>query len=153
MQSLIVFALGFLFWQTPQVDWKAEGIPLAKQESLKRRLQQLEDLEKRRQWDEVYAMLSKRSRRPSLQSFRQAMKEKTARLVSFKPLTVKATTIDKDQWFIYGEIWVRSGKVGTCYEGRVLAELNDGEWFFEPILESFVVPVDGEAIRCSPAAA
>ncbi len=83
--------------------------------------------------------------------FIERMSKYSSRLQGFAVSKAVKSAVDVDQWFLYGNVTVLKPAGRKCYQGRVVANLDGGKWRFSPILESLIVPVDGNPLDCKTA--
>ena len=125
-----------------------EAIPQPLRQSLVTRLALLEQHERNRHWKREYELVTRRGGSETPTAFALRMTEYSARFISFVVTDTRKSQADDRQWFLYGHITLReSGRV-ECYEGRVVANLDDGVWNFTPILDSILVPIDAPPVKC-----
>lgn len=123
-------------------------VPAELRASLRTRLALLERYEKGRCWSKVYRLVSKRNDSETEKAFVKRMERTPDGLVAFILSSSRKSGFDNDQWFLYGRILVKTPSGQKCYKGRVVADLNEGEWYFKPILESIIIPVDAKPLEC-----
>jgi hypothetical protein len=130
----------------PQVG--LESVPSEHRKLLESNLALLVGYERSRQWDKEFELVTQRNSVMTKRTFAERMSHYSNRLRDFSLTEAQRSAVDADQWFLYGNITVKTAKGTKCFEGRFVANLDNGQWRFSPILESLIIPVDGTPTEC-----
>jgi len=76
------------------------------------------------------------------EEFAHQMSESPYTKISFLVKETKKSDADADQWFLVGDLRLSEGGETKCFKGMLVANLDGGKWYFRPLGDSIVVPVD-----------